>query len=444
MNEVNLLNFYSLAALIHLARHLVAYNVIHASLKSKRNSFITFVAVVGVGMLWSFLTVEYLNTVNETLLYLIFVALEAGVVFLTCEGTTFAKIFTVGLVAIANLITSVIAVPFMVAVGIPYSYFVSTTMPAFFIIIYAVLSFSISFLYAFVIKLVKSKISSKGRITTTKSYFFLAVPLVNIIYFLSYASISQSMGSEAMNGPAYSKLRNTTYIVAAISLVTSVGILLLVDYIDKIERKNIENEKQILANTMTYQQTIMLSEEKKELRKVRHDLKNLLATATGFIEIGKTDKALEILNETGHSVFGAAKNSTCTNEIIGTIIYIKRQKAAEQNVELNVNVEEEAIVKIADYDLCRLLHNLIDNSINAAENADKKSEISINIEKENISIITQNGFCADKKQKKSDGNHGYGLTIIKEICKKYSGDYTVRVEGNTYRTFTKVANVRVD
>lgn len=441
MNEVNLLNFSLLTALIHLARHLTAYNVIHASLKDKKNSFVTFAAVISVGMLWSFLTVEYLNTVNELLLFAVFVVLEIGVIFLTCDGTIFAKLFTAGLVAITNLVTSVIASGFMVAIGIPYSYFVSTTMPAFFIVIFAMLSFSISFLYAFIIKLIKNKISSKGRITTTKSYFFLTIPLVNMIYFLTYASISQSIGSSAMNSPAYIKLRNTTYIVAAISFITSIGIILLVDYIDKIERKNIENEKQILTNTMTYQQTIMLNEEKKELRKVKHDLNNLLATATGFIEIGKTDKALEILNGTASSVFGATKNSVCSNEIISTIIYIKQQKAAEKNVALDIQIDESATVKIAEYDLCRLLHNLIDNSVNAAEQADKKAKILINIENDCIFITTQNGFNTNKKQKKADKNHGYGSTIIKEICKKYSGDYSFKVENNEYRTFTKIKNI---
>lgn len=442
MNEVSLLNFSLFTALMHLARHLTAFNVVHASLKDKKNGFVTFAAVIGVGMLWSFLTVEYLNNIaRESLLYFIFVALEIGVIFLTCEGTTFAKIFTGGLVAVTNLITSIIAVPFMVAVGIPYSYFVSTTMPAFFIVIFAILSFSISFLYAFIIKLVKSKISSKGKITTTKSFFFLLIPLLNMIYFLSYASISRSIGSEVMNSPAYIKLRNTTYIVAAISLVTSIGILLLVDYIDKIERKNIENEKQLLLNTMTYQQTIMLNEEKKELRKVRHDLSNLLATATGFIEIGKADKALKILNETENSVFGATKGSICSNEIISTIIYIKQQKAAEQKVELNVKIDETAAVQIAEYDLCRLLHNLIDNSINAAENSDKKSEVAITIETDSISIATQNGFNAEKNQKKPDKNHGYGSTIIKDICKKYHGNYTVRTENKTYHTLTEIQNI---
>lgn len=442
MNEINLLNFFSLAVLMHLSRHLTAYNVIHASLKSKKNNLVTFFAVMTVGLLWSFVTMEYLNHTSETLLFIVFVLLEVGLIFLTCEGTTFEKLFTAFLVAITNLITSVITVPFMVAAGIPYSYFVSTMLPSIIVVIYAILGFSLSFLYAFIIRAVKNKISSKSKTTTTKAYFLLAIPLVNMIYFLSYASISQSIGSDAMNDPAYIKLRNTTYVVAAISLVISFGILFLVDYIDKIERKNIENEKQILANSMNYQQTVMLSEEKKELRKVKHDLNNLLATATGFIEIGKTDKALEILNKTGDSVFGATKSSLCSNEIINTIIYIKQKKADTQGVDLNVKIEEDAVVKIGEYDLCRLLHNLIDNSINAAENSDgKKSEISLTIEKDRITIVTRNGFKTEAKKKQPDPNHGHGSTIIKEICKKHGGDYSFRIEGAEYSTCTVIKNI---
>ena len=193
---------------------------------------------------------------------------------------------------------------------------------------------------------------------------------------------------------------------------------------------------------MTYQQTIMLNEEKKELRKIKHDLNNLLTTATGFIEIGQTDKALEILNKTGDSVFGASKNSICSNEIISTIIYIKQQVTAEKNVELNVTVDEQSAVRIAEYDLCRLLHNLIDNSINAAEKCatDKKSVISIQIENDYVSITTENGFDKNSMQKKNDKNHGYGLTIVKEICKKYSGDYSSHIENDTYFTYTKIKN----
>lgn len=443
MELIDLTNFFSLTALVHFARHLSAHNVIHASLKDKKNSLVTFLCVMGFGMLWSMISLTFLKHLDNIPIYLIFIAIEIGIIFLTCKGSTFSKVFTGVLVGVVNLVSPVIALRIITSMGYPYSYFVSTTVPEIPLVVYTVTLVLASYFYAFIIKLIKSKISSKGEITSNKSFFFLIIPLVNLVYFLSYTSISQTLGSEAMNGPAYVKIRNTSYLVAAICLITCIGLLFLVDYIDKIERKNIENEKQILANTMTYQQTIMLNEEKKELRKIKHDLNNLLTTATGFIEIGKTDKALEILNKTGDSVFGTTKNSICSNEIISTIIYIKQQSANEKNVDLIVNVDEQSVVRIAVYDLCRLLHNLIDNSINAADKSseDKKSEININIEDAEIVITTKNTFIGDTKPKKNDKDHGYGSTIIKEICKKYNGDYSFRIENNNYLTFTKINNI---
>lgn len=206
MNIVDLSNFFSLTALLHLSRHLMAYNIIHASLKDKKNGFVTFICVIGFGMLWSMLSLSaVVKTWNEIVLFLIFIALETCIIFLTCKGTFFEKIFTIVLVAVANFISPVISVPFMTAAGIPYSYFVSTTLPSFFIVFVSILYFSLSFFYAFIIRFVKSKTSSKGRITTNKSYFFLLIPLINLIYFLSYGSISQSIGNDAMNEPAYIK-----------------------------------------------------------------------------------------------------------------------------------------------------------------------------------------------------------------------------------------------
>ena len=441
---VDLMNFFSLTALLHLARHLSAYNIIHASLKDKKNSFVTFICVIGIGMfLTMFIFFPPMNTWSDALFYILFILLEIVITFFTCKGSVFEKIFTGVLIGVANMLSQILGFQLVALMGFPYSYFLSPTIPALPLIIFSSLIFSLSFIYAFIIKLVKNVFFSKKKLITNKSFFFLLIPIINIFYLLSYTLICGTLGDDALNSAAYMKVRSTISIVAAICFVTSVGLLFLVDYIDKIERKNIENEKQILTNTLTYQQTVMLNEEKRELHKIKHDLNNLLSTATGFIEIGKPEKALEILNKTGDSVFGAIKNSICSNEIISTIIYIKQQSASDKNVELNVNVNEEGIVKIAEYDLCRLLHNLIDNSINAAEKSDtdKKSKVKIELGNEFISITTENGFNEETKPKKVDKNHGYGLNIVKEICNRYGGNYSSIINGNRYVAVAKIRNL---
>lgn len=46
-----------------------------------------------------------------------------------------------------------------------------------------------------------------------------------------------------------------------------------------------EVQKEIMKNTLNYNQMQMLNDEKQEFRKLRHDYLNIIATAKGFIEI---------------------------------------------------------------------------------------------------------------------------------------------------------------
>ena len=83
MELIDLTNFFSLTALVHFARHLSAYNVIHASLKDKKNSMVTFLCVMGFGMLWSMISLTFLKHLDNIPIYLIFIAIEIGIIFLT-------------------------------------------------------------------------------------------------------------------------------------------------------------------------------------------------------------------------------------------------------------------------------------------------------------------------------------------------------------------------
>lgn len=156
MDMVDMTNFFSLTALVHFARHLSAYNIIHASLKDKKNSLVTFLCVMGFGMIWSVVSLTLTKEWNEALLYIIFLAIEVGIIFLTCKGSVFEKIFTGVLVAVTNLVSPVVAIRFITAMGYPYSYFVSQTIPSIPLVIYSVTLVLVSFFFAFVIKLVKS------------------------------------------------------------------------------------------------------------------------------------------------------------------------------------------------------------------------------------------------------------------------------------------------
>lgn len=99
---------------------------------------------------------------------------------------------------------------------------------------------------------------------------------------------------------------------------------------------------------------------------------------------------------------------------------------------------------IDDYDLCRLLHNLLDNCINAAANSvDKLCKISIEITDALITATTENSYNSSKNSEQSDdksSEHGNGIGIIKNIAKKYNGSLNVEKSNNIWITTVVLEN----
>lgn len=74
---------------------------------------------------------------------------------------------------------------------------------------------------------------------------------------------------------------------------------------------------------MAYQQLLIRKENQKKFRKAKHDYVNLISAAKEFIEIGKPEKDLEILQRTNDDITGLSRFSLCSNKTVNTIIYEK-------------------------------------------------------------------------------------------------------------------------
>lgn len=139
----------------------------------------------------------------------------------------------------------------------------------------------------------------------------------------------------------------------------------------------------------------------------------------------------------------SANTEICKNETINTIYSIKLKDAVEKKANLKVQVNESAPIKVSDYDLCRVLTNIIDNAINAVENSSISKDIELNIvsNSNDILIKSKNAFALNKSKKKDAQNHGYGQKIISDIAKKYNGTYTTKAENEYFSTVTQLNNI---
>lgn len=441
MITVNLLEFFPFAWIMHFTRALITFNIVFTVLKSKYNTAVTFFSLIIPSLIYSAVTIILNPLKYETVAMFFYYVLQFIICCIVTQGKIFSKLFSI----IFSLVTYLGGALIFSALRVfDPSVVFSYELPLSEYLLEVVSIYSFSFLSVALIKLIQNK-TQRSLQYGSKLVFLFVFPVTHLLCIFGVFSMILSLDQEQRKVFYQNHVlaQGVMIVCCVLCVIIDFAILFVANHIEKIEEENINAEKELLKNKLDYQQMNMLKEEKQELRKIKHDYANILTTAKGFIEIGNPEKALSILQSTNDDLSGLGGFSLCSNETINTILYIKQQQAKNSNVVLNSKVNEAFTVNINDYDLCRILNNIIDNSINAVLNLteERTSNIFINIDKDIITIKSENRYKEEKqyKSKKTD-EHGNGIGIIKEIASRYNGNYTATNDGNIYRTETILKN----
>ena len=193
---------------------------------------------------------------------------------------------------------------------------------------------------------------------------------------------------------------------------------------------------------------IEMNEKNTELRRFRHDTKNLLIALRSLVSEGKNDQALEYIDkmQTGLDI-AKIKMFETGNHIADALLESKAKTAHRYGIKISIegNIPSG---NIEDVDLVILLSNLLDNAIEASIQADGDKFIEIrSILKKNIWILNVKNPC-DKEviikdnriESTKDDNeaHGFGLANIERITSKYNGRLQLSFEDHI---FTATATV---
>ena len=97
-------------------------------------------------------------------------------------------------------------------------------------------------------------------------------------------------------------------------------------------------------------------------------------------------------------------------------------------------------ISINTTDLSSIFFNLLDNAIEACSasgNPDPEIRLSANISNGFLTVYMHNTknpmqTFTHKTTKSEPGSHGYGLSIIEDICQRYNGSYQWIDHNNTF------------
>lgn len=446
MAYVDLTQFFPLTFLMHLVRVIIIFNVVHQVLEDKYNTFVTFLSMVVSGMVFSYIFLPIANEKNEIIILLVYYLVLFAVLFFVTNASLFARVISMVFSLVTYTLSSLASSSALSMFGINISNAFNYKVPTIIYISNLLFTFSFSFIFVILIKVIKSK-SKSGFKYGLKYTLFLIFPFTHIFSALQLMNIYR-VTEQSSDRAAFFKISKTDYLMIAFSLICLIidfSIIFFIDSFEKTEEKNIENEKALLKSALDYEQIQMFNEEKREFIKIKHDLNNIITTAQGFIEIGKPDKALEIFKSTNNSLAGISGFSVCSNDTINTVLYIKQKEANKFGIKFEAEIDETYPLSISDFDLARLLGNVIDNAINASKKVEGEKIIKLNlsVSPSDLDISVKNRFNKKAEiSKKRDINHGNGLLIVKEISTFYQGTYNVIKDEDIWCVEISIPNVK--
>lgn len=262
------------------------------------------------------------------------------------------------------------------------------------------------------------------------SFLFVLAYLANQFFYTGVLNSSDNYTFEVLIG-----------IFIGLSLLADWYILIAAEETESTFEKNSNLEKEVNQYKVEYTYIKNLEESNNELEKIRHDTINQNSVILLLIQNGKYEQAMDSLKNISHSIEAAKRKNYCRNSLINSILQLETDKCYANGVQLDVLTNIDTELNIEASDICSLLLNLIDNSIEAAKSSNNKNiKIEILSSKGNLLIHLENpyknnnGTAFFKTSKPNKKKHGFGIQIAKDIAKKLNGNINYSFENGTVTT----------
>lgn len=179
----------------------------------------------------------------------------------------------------------------------------------------------------------------------------------------------------------------------------------------------------------------------------KHDFRNHISVISGLLQVSTKEDVIEYINEIDSSISKLDKNIYTDNLAINSILMNKNKVAKDKGIKVNLDLKINSKLKVSNIDICTVLGNLLDNSIEACEHINGYKFIDLKIVSENNMLVIKlnnstNGNVNEIKGKffstKSSAINGIGLIQVDNIVKKYNGYINRKHESNIFTTYIMI------
>ena len=226
-------------------------------------------------------------------------------------------------------------------------------------------------------------------------------------------------------------------IAMVLTVIADIMVFLTYDKISKNEIMERELRERDFRERIMMEHYKSLEENALQMRKLRHDFANALEIANYMAESSSSSSkatAEKMLDSMEQELRSIHFERYCQNELVNSIISEKAKICRDNGIEAVFKAIIPEKTGIEEFDMCRALTNIINNSIEAAEQSEDDKNICVEADYSDGALtVTSENAAVPHIDKKDGKEHGLGLKIIKDIAKKYDGKFTTENDGETYK-----------
>ena len=269
-----------------------------------------------------------------------------------------------------------------------------------------------------------------------KWYFILAVPLLVIVAMYDVASLGASNGIMVRSGGNMGLYYDQLFSFAGFLVLDFLSMAATGFYIFGMNRIYLEQEKsgQYRSQIAVYK---MLAEQYRQSERLRHDMKNHIIALSALSRNQEWEKIDDYLRNMEDIVLDAGGDMT-GNKTVDALLYQKRKRAEEENIQWECDVQMPKGCCINEFDLCVLFGNILDNALNACGRMQSDECRFINIQAKTVKkcFLLEVKNSMDRTEQYTDGftnkgdsqEHGIGLLNVGDVVDRYNGAVHIEAE----------------
>ena len=219
-----------------------------------------------------------------------------------------------------------------------------------------------------------------------------------------------------------------------VAVIISLALIFVIMHVLKNQRKAFVHEKEYesaqfrLETQLEHYQKLYQSQ--REIKSIRHEIGNNLIIISGMLREGLVDDAIDRISGIQSDVQRTADIVDTGLSQIDAVLNAKISRATESDILIIHKVLIDDNLNISQFDLAAIIANALDNSIEGilrGSNVEKSIWLNVASASDYISVVVENYSSgpvndAFRTSKPDEKNHGFGITQMRAIAKKYMGD----------------------